>query len=836
MGTLGDKRSDTTIAPKSPWWHPLLTTVIPSAVIPVALASVINFYFSSARWANEPFHSLIEGSGSFAAILMALFIIIMRQSELLRPSYIWVATTLMGMGLLDGFHASVEPGPAFIWLHSLATFLGGSIFALVILPEHISRRAGLQSLPYLIAAISTFLGAVSILFPELLPAMATNGRFTLFAELLNILGGIGFVIAWFHFSWQQKETQPHERLLLANHCLLFGMAGMLFHFSVLWDATWWLWHLLRLFAYLVLLWFFIDIYHRDVKRLRSNQITLQQRGAELERAQQIIENTSEAIILTDANGMILDVNNAYTRITGFEQEEVIGRNPNISQSGYHDQAFYADMWKQLNESGHWAGEIWDRRKNGEIFPKWLTINALKREGEDPFYYVGIFSDITEKKNTEKELTNLAFYDPLTQLPNRVLFLERLEEALAISQRHHDRVALLFIDLDRFKDVNDTLGHNAGDVLIVEAAKRIKRCLRKTDTVARLGGDEFTIILTEISSEASIAYIAQQLIDEINRPYNIYDNEVFVGASIGIAVYPDDSKDSETLIKNADTAMYHAKDSGRGVFKFFRTEMNERTLRRVTMERNLRYALENGDFLLHYQPRYLLDSGRMVGMEALVRWDHHEEGMISPGEFIPLAEETNLIFPLGEWVLKSACLQAKAWQREGLGPYRLAVNLSPRQFQQHDLLNLIRTTLQEADLEPDLLELEITESVLMDDPEGAVELLGAIRELGVHISIDDFGTGYSSLAYLKKFPINALKIDQSFVRDLPDDQDDVAIVDSIIALAESLGLDVVAEGVETLEQANFLQSRGCNEVQGYYFSRPLPAEVLRETMQALKDGQ
>lgn len=939
---------------QSPWWYPILTTVLPSAVIPVGLAMLANLYFNSARWTNEPFHSLVEGVGSFAAILLALFIIIMRRSEQLSPGYIWVATTLMGMGLLDGFHASIPPGQAFVWLHSVATFIGGLTFALVTLPDRISRLPQIQFAPYLVASSSVIFGLLSIIMPGWIPTMAINGQFTAIAEFLNIAGGIGFTIAWFHFAWRARQSNEHERLLLANHCLLFGMAGMLFHFSVLWDVTWWLWHVLRLFAYLVILWFFLELYNDDVKRLRISQIALKQRSNELQRTQQrlsdiiehspsaiaiqdtrshfilanrqfkqlfdlgdtdisgkaineilpesisemelaqqrqvldegittsheetlplrdgprtfissrfplfgsnnriygmgciftdiserksmeerlrlaqkVIENTSEAVVITDPGGIIVEINNAYTQITGYEREEVIGLNPRFSQSGHHDKQFYQAMWSQLADEGYWSGEIWDRRKDGEAFPKWLTINAIYNDDDSVSHYVGIFTDISEKKDTEKKLKNLAFYDPLTGLPNRVFFLERLNEALITSQRHRNRTALLFIDLDRFKDVNDTLGHNAGDELIIQASRRIRRCLRQSDTVARLGGDEFTVILTEISNEASIAYIAQQIIEQLCEPFMIYGTEVYIGASVGISVYPDDSDSSETLLKNADTAMYHAKDNGRGNFQFYRDEMNARMLRRVTLERNLRHALENDEFVLHYQPRYSLPEAKIIGMEALVRWNHPKEGLVPPSEFIPLAEETNLIIPLGEWVLHTACAQAKAWEHEGLGSYRMAVNLSSRQFQQLDLIQQVRNALQHCHMDPTLLELEITESIVMKNPEEVASLLAAIRRLGVHISIDDFGTGYSSLAYLKKFPINALKIDRSFVNDLPDDNDDVAIVESIIGMTRSLGIEVVAEGVETPEQVEFLQSRGCKEVQGYYFSKPLPPKEMSELL-------
>ena len=932
------------------WPHAILTTVLPSAVIPVAVAVLVRQYWGAAQWPHQPFHSLIEATGSFAAILLALFIIIMRRGDQLRPGYVWVATTLMGMGLLDGFHAGVQPGPAFVWLHSMATLMGGATFALVVLPERISALPRLHAAPYLMAAGCVLLGIGSVLFPGLIPAMAENGHFTALAELMNAVGGAGFVLAWFHFARQKNPEDRGERLVLANHCLLFGMAGLLFHFSTLWDATWWLWHLLRLIAYLVILWFFLSLYNADIKRIQANRnelestrkrlsdiienspsiITLKDTAgrfvlanrqfkerfgiapeaavgktaaelfpaevAEPDRAgdrrviehglaiegeetlalgagpktfltarfplgdrdqgiygvgciqtdiserkameeslrlaQRIIENTAEAVVVTDADGLIVDINQAYTRITGYERHELIGMNPNVNQSGRHEPVFFVDLWRQLIDTGYWAGEIWDRRKDGEVYPKWLTINAIRDDQGKTRHYVGIFTDISEKKATETKLKNLAFYDPLTGLPNRVYFRERLEEALAVRQRRGSRMALLFIDLDRFKDVNDTLGHNAGDELIVQASKRIRGCLRKTDTVARLGGDEFTVILAEVANEAYAGQLAQHVIERLRQRFVLSGTDVFIGASIGISLYPEDGDDSETLVRNADTAMYHAKENGRGNYQFFRAEMNQRMQRRVTLERNLRHALENDEFVLHYQPKYILETGRLSGVEALVRWRHPLEGLVPPAEFIPLAEETNLILPLGKWVLQTACRQVKDWEMRGLGLHRVSVNLSSRQFQQPDLVRIIRDSLDDATLNPDFLELEITESVVMNNPEAAARLLDEIRAMGVHVAIDDFGTGYSSLAYLKKFPIDALKIDKSFVRDLPQDGDDAAIVESIIALARSLGLGVVAEGVETQAQCEFLRAKGCREVQGFYFSKPLAAEVFVEQIKVL----
>ncbi|WP_417912902.1 EAL domain-containing protein [Candidatus Electronema sp. TJ] len=539
--------------------------------------------------------------------------------------------------------------------------------------------------------------------------------------------------------------------------------------------------------------------------------------------QKIIENTEEAIVVTDAEALIIDVNDAYTEITGYTREEVIGKNPRICKSDHHDKEFYEEMWRQLLETGSWSGEIWDRRKNGEVFEKWLTISVIRDSGGAAVNYVGIFNDITEKKRIERKLKNLLFYDPLTKLPNRALFVERLEQAMSSSQSRDMPLALFCIDLDRFKTVNDSLGHKAGDELLAQAAKRIRGGVRKSDVVARLCGDEFTVILSEIKFRESAGHLARRLIHLLQQPFHIDGEEVFINASIGISLYPDDGLDTATLIRNADTALHFAKERDHGSFQHFRSHMNEQLMHRLNVEKHLRHAVDNEEFVLYYQPKYSFEENRIVGAEALIRWLHPVEGIISPTEFIPIAEETGIITALGEWCLKTASRQIKAWEQQGLGLRRVAVNISPRQFENRDLLALLSSTLQETGLNPSLIELEITESAVMEDPELAVELLHEIRRLGIRIAIDDFGTGYSSLAYLKKFPVNSIKIDQSFIADLAKDSDDAAIVASIIQMGRSLQLEVVAEGVETLEQLEFLREKKCHEAQGYYFSKPLPPD-------------
>ncbi|MBF0178404.1 MAG: EAL domain-containing protein [Magnetococcales bacterium] len=539
----------------------------------------------------------------------------------------------------------------------------------------------------------------------------------------------------------------------------------------------------------------------------------------------IIDTANEAIVITDLDGVIQKVNNAYETITGFSRAEVLGKTPAISKSGRHDASFYQRMWQGLREEGRWEGEIWDRRKDGALYPKWLSINTVHNTAGVPTHYVGIFSDISEQKATERKLLNLAYYDPLTELPNRAMFRERLTHELATAHRHQQGVALFFIDLDRFKFVNDTLGHAAGDELLRIVAKRLTAKVRKNDTVARLGGDEFTVILTDVKHPEQISAIAQGMIDSLRTPLTLMEQEVNIGGSIGIALYPGDGHDFDSLTKHADMAMYLAKEKGRNNFQFFSDELQTRIFERVTLEEELTKAIARNELLLHFQPKFELAGNRVVGMESLVRWEKPGVGLVSPARFIPLAEETGLILPMGEWILENACRQSVAWNQGDTCPLQVAVNLSARQFQQPDLIAKVQETLWRTALPPECLELEITESMLMGNIEESITIMRNLRELGLSLAMDDFGTGYSSLNYLKRFPVNTLKIDQSFVRDLTRDSSDAAIVRAIIALARTLGLKVVAEGVENVEQLEFLREHGCHQVQGYYLSKPLPGDAF-----------
>ncbi|MEO5362515.1 MAG: EAL domain-containing protein [Magnetococcus sp. DMHC-8] len=553
-----------------------------------------------------------------------------------------------------------------------------------------------------------------------------------------------------------------------------------------------------------------------------------QRKAEsgLRLAAKVFAHASEAIVITDIHGTIVDVNQAYAQITGHEREEVLGANPRIGKSGRHDASFYQEMWTAITTQGQWSGEVWDRRKNGDVYPKWLTINAVRDETGQTTHFVGIFSDISHIKMTEERLELLAFYDPLTRLPNRMLFKDRVQRAIEWNSRHRKRGAVFFIDLDRFKHVNDTLGHAAGDRLLVEVAARLLACVRASDTVARLGGDEFTVILTDLEQGEDAAGIAHKIIAAVSRPVDLDGHQANIGASIGIAVFPDDGETYDLITQYADMAMYHAKEGGRGIYRFFEPGMNAKSAQRAMMEAHFHVGLQNREFLLHYQPKVELRSGRILGMEALVRWQRADGPLISPMAFIPFAEESGLIVPLGQEILRMACAYNQQMLAGGVA-LRVAVNLSGRQFQDRQLHTVVQSILDETGLPPEYLELEVTESMMMKDEQQAIATLKRLRDIGLSIAMDDFGTGYSSLSYLKRFPINSLKIDQSFVRELVVDSDDAAIVAAIVSMAKSLRLRVVAEGVENPGQLDFLKALDCDEVQGYWISRPMAAPAFAD---------
>ena len=560
---------------------------------------------------------------------------------------------------------------------------------------------------------------------------------------------------------------------------------------------------------------------------------------DLRKLSQAIEHSPVSVMITDLDGNIEYVNPEFTRVTGYTAEEIIGRNPKFLSSGSTPPRQYASMWNAMQEDRSWSGEIYNKKKNGECYWESMTISPVKNVAGVKTHYLAIKEDITLRKDYEDRLLYQASYDKLTDLPNRSLAYDRLQQAIANATRTKKHVAVLYLDFDHFKNINDTLGHAAGDKFLVKMAARLKGCVRDVDTVARLGGDEFLVLLAELgngSKESEVEYeqfIHQkttEILERVAQPCTVDNMEFSVTVSIGVALYPRDGDDPHLLLRNSDTAMYRSKSKGRNSYEMFSPEMSDTVIKRVEIENRLRYALENEQFSLKYQPLMEAHSKKVVGAEALIRWNDDELGSVSPEIFIPLAEETGLIVGIGEWVLDTACRDIKQLQNEGFGTdFYFAINLSSRQVRDKDFSNLIADMLVKHEISGDCLELEITERLLMKDVPEVVSTLNSFKEMNIRLSIDDFGTGYSSLSYLKRFPFDVLKIDQSFVRDIGNDPDDTALCEAIIAMAHSLGLSLIAEGVETKEQFEFLRARGTETVQGYYMGKPADFSAFREVL-------
>jgi diguanylate cyclase (GGDEF)-like protein/PAS domain S-box-containing protein len=555
----------------------------------------------------------------------------------------------------------------------------------------------------------------------------------------------------------------------------------------------------------------------------------------LRQAATVFDSSAEGVTITGLDGSIITVNRAFTEITGYDKEEVIGRNPSLLHSGRQSSEFYKEMWATIGTQGRWQGELWNKHKDGRVFPESLTISAVKDASGAVTHYVGVFADITAIKHAHEQLRHQAHHDALTGLPNRLLLEDRLSVALERARRQKTSVAVLFIDLDRFKNINDSLGHEAGDRVLREVAWRFNKLKRASDTVARLGGDEFLIVIEDIEDNQdgnnNASQVAEKILKELRETPVTLDQEFFIGASIGISLFPRDSNDPATLIKHADFAMYRAKERGRNTYEFFTQELTSFSIERFQMETDLRHAIERNELLVYLQPQFSLSTGDLVGAEALVRWQHPKHGLVLPGKFIPLAEESGLIVPIGEWVQRTACQYWADWlqssRNSGAHPGILSINVSGVEFARGQIKETVRKALEATQLSPALLELEITESAIMSKAENSIQVLDDLRAMGVSLAIDDFGTGYSSLAYLKRLPLDKLKVDQSFVRGLPNDADDCAIARAVIALGHSLQLKVIAEGVETEAQREFLTREGCDEMQGYLRGRPMPAEEFAE---------
>ncbi len=549
----------------------------------------------------------------------------------------------------------------------------------------------------------------------------------------------------------------------------------------------------------------------------------------LSRAGQVFDNATNGILVTDGDGVILEANPAICEISGYSREQLLGQTPRLFHSGRHDRDFYRAMWRSLLEQGSWRGEIWNRRQNGEIYPAWLTISRVEGSGGGQTGYVAITSDLSALREAQERMDYLSRHDPLTGLPNRDSLRDRLEQALSYAEQQERQLVVSYLDLDNFKLVNDSLGHQAGDQALSEVANRLRSALGEADTLARWGGDHFVAASLTRRDGGDAARVAERLLSALSEPLEIQGNRLFLTASVGLSLYPVDADQPEELVQHADTAMHEAKKQGRNHYVFFAAPMNRQVVERLSMEVDMRGALERGEFTLLYQPQVELATGRVRGLEALVRWEHPTQGLIMPEAFLPVAEESGLVVPLGKQVLEMACAQMRAWRAADLPVELMAVNLSARQLWDQDLTATITHIMESNGCQPQRLELEVTESVIMSSVEKGVEVLGGLRASGIEMSIDDFGTGYSSLYYLKKLPFTTLKIDKSFVDDIPQDEDSTNIVASITALAHSLGKRVVVEGVETREQLETVASFGCEMVQGFYFSPPLDPRQVQELL-------
>ncbi|MFZ2724918.1 MAG: EAL domain-containing protein [Methylococcaceae bacterium] len=563
-------------------------------------------------------------------------------------------------------------------------------------------------------------------------------------------------------------------------------------------------------------------------RLYQQYQQLQENNAALELAASVFE-AQQGIMISNADNKIIRVNKAFVEMTGYSAQEVMGKDPSFLNSGRHDKNFYRGLWQSIKQTGTWQGEIWDRRKNGEIYPEWLTITPVSNNGVIT-HYIGTMTDISEYKTAEEQIRQLAFYDPLTGLPNRRLLLERLQHSVDMHDRDGKLMALMMLDLDNFKPVNDSLGHLAGDELLQQVAKRLLGCLRNVDMIARLGGDEFIVLLENVNSADDASHVAENIINDLNGSFYLLDDkehEVHIGVSIGISLYAQHGNTAQLLMDHADAALYKAKDNGRNCFAYFSEDLTIAARKRIELEARLRLVIEHNELLVHYQAQVDIVTDKIIGAEALIRWKQPIEGFSCPAQFIRFAEETGFINTIGAWVLRETCRQGKQWLDEGLPPLILAVNVSPQQFQRSDMVGLVAEVLRDTAYPARYLELELTESGLMDNQNKNRQILNKLRELGVQLAIDDFGTGYSSLAYLKIFPLNTLKIDKSFIDDIPYKQGDMAIAATIIAMGHILGFKVLAEGVETPQQLAFLHEKGCDNYQGYIKSKPVSAEEFEK---------
>ncbi len=791
-------------------------------IYPVLVFSISLLLPENRFYIHLSLHAVLETAGALIALFVTSLILIFHRDQRIAEMPLAVPLGLTTMGLLDVSHAAVEPGEAFVWLHSLATFIGGLMFATVSL--RFGRRPASENLiPLGVCALAVVsVTTLSVWQTQWIPTMLVEGEFTLQARMLNITGGLFFLYAAYHLNKLYEDQGEKNHRLFALHCALFGTAGLIFELSTIWDAAWWWWHVMRLMAYSIALIIL-------VQRILT---TLQEHEKQQRMLDGISSNTSSVMYVKDTDGRYLHVNKRYQELFGITQQEIYGKR-DTEVFPQNTAKVLVDNDREVLKSGQLL-QFEEQLPHEDGTHTYLSLKFPLTEKYDRIYAVaGISTDITDHKRAERRLLEMAHYDELTGLPNRNYFMQHLVQQVEIARRHKQMLAVLFLDLDRFKNINDSLGHPYGDNLLKQVALRLRGLMRREDVVARLGGDEFVCLLPSLEHRDQVAQVARKIIDALSRSFNVEGYELNACCSIGISLFPDDGSDGDTLIKYADSAMYRAKDQGRNRYEYYTHELTRQVSEKLQMESELRRAIVRNELYLLWQPQFNLSSGELVGAECLIRWQNPERGLVSPIQFIPLAEESDLIVSIGDWVLCTAIRMISKWQV--YAPHlKASINLSPRQLSAAGLSQRIRSLMEQYDVKPGQLQFELTESGLMQDREVNTWIRQEVAAMGLLLSIDDFGTGYSSLSRLKTLPINQLKIDRSFVTDIPGDENDIAITRSIIGLAEGLELEVVAEGVETAYQEQFLREAGCDIAQGYYYSKPITAEEF-EAHYLAKDG-
>ncbi|MDA8092675.1 MAG: EAL domain-containing protein [Betaproteobacteria bacterium] len=807
------------------------------------LAAMTTWPQGAASWhlQDPSLHAVVETAGAVSALFVAVLLIAQCHQGMREALMYPVGLGFMAMGILDIFHALAGvASPGFVWLRGLAAFLGGLFPALSGLGwgPRLERLAAHR----VVVIATSALGGFFLAHPDALPALDMRGGFVDPLNALNVAAGVLSFATAAYFAARYRRQPNADDLLFAGVYALLGCSAIIFPFSGLWSAPWWLWHALRLFAYGFSIHYMFGSHVSLLKGMKAEIRERTRVEAALRESEQqfrvLVEHAPEAIVLFDVGqNRLVDANTNAERLFGCDREELLRHSPDdFYRPPQPDELPPKESVRVRTEEALTGIPLVFERaiRNAQGKDVLCEVRLVKLPSADKKLVRGSYIDITERKEAQARIEFMAYHDALTGLPNRLLAKDHMELAMSFAERAHAQVALLFLDLDNFKTINDSLGHPVGDALLKAVATRLGESMRAPDTLARLGGDEFLIVLSDVRDAETITGMADAILERLAKPFDIEGQELTTSLSLGIAVYPDDGKDFETLLRKADTAMYHAKEAGKNTYRFHTEQMNVDAIEHLQMRNGLQKALARGELMLYYQPQIDLSTLAVTGVEALIRWNSPEGGPIPPMRFIPIAEDSGLIVPIGDWVLKEACRQAVAWRQAGLPELTVAVNLSAVQFRHGRLEKSVARALNESGLAANRLELELTESILIQDTENALATVRRLKAIGVKLSVDDFGTGYSSLAYLKRFDVDKLKIDQSFIRDMVDDPSDAAIVHAIIQMARSLNLAVIAEGVEDARMLAALREHGCDEAQGYHFAKPMPPEALAAYLSAMAE--